>query len=862
MRQINRIEAHVLAAFATAAIVVLLLLALTWKLARDATRAAGGVAQTHEVISHLAHVRTGTVQIELSTQNFRITGNAVHLVERDRYIATREMQLTRIAALTDDPTQRDRWSRLRQVIDERLVISRRVEELRKTQGAEAATAYAAAAPLQQTRARTYAILDAMDLVEQAHLASRNAQQADARQNTVAAGGAASVLLLALLAATYLVIRRQLVERQEQQHRLAQSEEDLSTTLLSIGDAVIATDVEGRVTRMNPVAEKLTGWTIQEARGRGIDAVFVIVNEQSGLPAEIPVAHVIAHGVIVELANHTVLVARDGSRCPIADSAAPIRDASGQVRGVVIVFRDETSARTLQRDVENQNLLLEQRVQERTGLLRESEGHLKSIINSVPALFAYVDAQQRYVYVNTQYRQRYPDGPDIVGRSVREVLGEDLFTAVSARIATVLAGQEVRFDWQPSTDVWQAIQYLPSVTEDGEVTGYYILGMDITERRRAEQALRDNEQQLQRVLDGSDQGYWDWDLPSNKFHVSARWESMLGYTPGEMRLDKAQWDELVHPDDLAPARDSMQRHLSGQTPHHHAEFRARTKQGAWIWIATRGRVVARAADGTPTIVSGTHTDITTRRHAQDALAEALKDKEALLREVHHRVKNNLQVIASLLRLEGARSTLPHTRSVLDDMQGRIHTMALLHQSLYRSGTFASIDLGDYLRQLATQAFQTQVPRGSVIRLQLNLAPLRVAMDDALPCGLLVNELVSNCLKHAFPESAKGAVSVDLLAEDGDSHWLLRVSDTGCGLPDDLDRDNPNTLGLQLVRDLARQVDGTLDVTSAMGTGTRFTVRFTPAKLVEHGPERAVDEARAAPAMTRTPSPSYAATVPGP
>lgn len=156
-------------------------------------------------------------------------------------------------------------------------------------------------------------------------------------------------------------------------------------------------------------------------------MFHIFNEETRLPAEVPVAKVLATGVVHELANHTVLLRRDGSECPIADSAAPIRSATGEVRGVVIVFRDETEARQLRQTIAEQNKWLQQRVQDRTYQLNESQTHLANIINSVPALIAYVDARQCYVYVNAQYQVRFaPDKPDIVGLTVREILGEERY----------------------------------------------------------------------------------------------------------------------------------------------------------------------------------------------------------------------------------------------------------------------------------------------------------------------------------------------------------------------------------------------------------------------------------------------------
>ena len=212
----------------------------------------------------------------------------------------------------------------------------------------------------------------------------------------------------------------------------------------------------------------------------------------------------------------------------------------------------------------------------------------------------------------------------------------------------------------------------------------------------------------------------------------------------------------------------------------------------------------------------------REKAELALHSLLRDKEALLKEVHHRVKNNLQVVSSLLRLEAARDVAPSTVSVLRDMQGRIQAMALLHESLYGSGNFAAVDLAAYLRQLATQAFATFSTRSGAVQLHLALDSVEVSMDQAITCGLLVNELVSNSLKHGFPEGRTGVVGIELHAIDDRGGMRLQVFDDGVGLPADLSERLVRSLGLQLATDLASQLGGALE--RGTGPGAVFHVVF--------------------------------------
>jgi PAS domain S-box-containing protein len=228
------------------------------------------------------------------------------------------------------------------------------------------------------------------------------------------------------------------------------------------------------------------------------------------------------------------------------------------------------------------------------------------------------------------------------------------------------------------------------------------------------------------------------------------------------------------------------------------------------------------DGSVQQIICTFIDITGRKNTEKALQSSLQEKVALLNEVHHRVKNNLQIITSLLRLEAGRSTEPGTRSVLSDMQGRIRSMAVLHESLYRSGIFASVDLGAYLKQVATQAFRTLNIRQDAIALSLEMASISVSMDQATSCGLLVNEMISNCLKHAFPENDGGEVKITLWQLDETGKIGLRISDNGVGLATDFDLRCTQSLGLQLVSDLTQQLGGVME--TSRGPGTSFTFKF--------------------------------------
>ena len=255
-----------------------------------------------------------------------------------------------------------------------------------------------------------------------------------------------------------------------------------------------------------------------------------------------------------------------------------------------------------------------------------------------------------------------------------------------------------------------------------------------------------------------------------------------------------------------------------------EIRNRAKDGSIYWVDTTIVPFLDAA-GRPQQYVAIRTDITDRKQNSDALLASLREKEALLKEVHHRVKNNLQVITSLLRLEAGRIEHPVTQGVLREMQGRIRSMSLLHETIYSSGSYAQIDLASYLREVVTQLFRSIDTQPGRIELNLALAPVRLGLDQAVLCGLIVNELASNCLKHAFPDGRTGAVSVELQTLESGPALRLRVSDNGIGLPADVESRREAALGLQLVCDLTGQLQGRLVI--GPDRTASFEVQFTPA-----------------------------------
>ena len=211
----------------------------------------------------------------------------------------------------------------------------------------------------------------------------------------------------------------------------------------------------------------------------------------------------------------------------------------------------------------------------------------------------------------------------------------------------------------------------------------------------------------------------------------------------------------------------------------------------------------------------------RKKAEDQIRASLQEKDVLLKEIHHRVKNNMQVISSLLNLQSHHVTDPFVLDMFRESQRRIRSMALIHERLYQSSDLSRVEFSQYLRNLAIHLFHSYQVDSSRVHLTLDAEEVFLNINTAIPCGLIVNELISNALKHAFPNGRNGEVAIELHPIDGDGYFL-RVRDNGVGFPEGLDFRRTGTLGMQIISTLVSQIDGRLDFQSQ--NGTSFVLEF--------------------------------------
>jgi PAS domain S-box-containing protein len=419
--------------------------------------------------------------------------------------------------------------------------------------------------------------------------------------------------------------------------------------------------------------------------------------------------------------------------------------------------------------------------------------------------------------------------DLIGQTDYDVFPEEFADIYYRLEKQVFAGLPVAHEVQETLGKdgkkgWVDNRKYPIRDSQGALIGLYGIARDITALKQAETMLRTERERLKTILE----------TVGEPIFVKDNDHRIISANPAFFDLFALEVDavigktlaENVPPDERRHFLEVDRRVLDTGISDQREE--ALTVGGLTRTIVTKKtRFIEHS--GEKFLVGSIH-DITAQKAASDSLKLSLREKEALLKEVHHRVKNNLQVITSLLRMEARRSGQADTKAVLHEMQGRIRSMALLHETLYRSGNFADVDLAGYLKQVSSQLFRSLVDRPGKIQLRVNLDSIAAPVDQSIPCGLIVNELVTNCVKHGFPEGRTGEIRIDLQRVAGGAEVCLRVADTGVGLPASFDPAQLLSLGLQLVSDLARQLGGRLEI--GPGPEAVFAVTFTPSQREEN------------------------------
>lgn len=458
-------------------------------------------------------------------------------------------------------------------------------------------------------------------------------------------------------------------------------------------------------------------------------------------------------------------------------------------------------------------------------LIEAHAQLDGLFQNAPVGLAFFDSGGRYRRVNealATINGRSPDGH--IGRTVREVIpqmheyAEPAFEAVFSRKETY---REHITSADGSKHYYAA--YYPIFAGE-EVTGVGVICEEITPRVEADRALRRSREELEHLVR---QRTEELDLAyvrlrgiidstsdliaavDNDFRLLAfnraylrEFEEIFGSVP---HIGASMLDLLAPiPDEQERARQIWTRALSGETFTVEGEF-GDARRRRTLYEATFSPI----HDGAGQLIGAAHVvrDVTGRKRDEERLRQSLAEKEVLLKEVHHRVKNNLQVVSSLLRMQSRTVADPSVRRIFQESQNRVQAMALVHENLYQTGDLSNIEMRRYLSQVVGNLLQSHARPGVMADVQ-SPPGILLPIERAIPCGLIVNELVSNSLKHAFSGMAAGQVTVIL--ERNEEELRLTVGDNGTGLPEDFHFPSDRSLGLQVVDSLVSQLRGRVTI----------------------------------------------------
>ncbi|MFB2876273.1 PAS domain S-box protein [Floridanema aerugineum] len=614
------------------------------------------------------------------------------------------------------------------------------------------------------------------------------------------------------------------------------------------NGIVITDASGPnlpVIYCNPAFEKTTGYTAEEIIGKNCR---LLQGKDTDPNAIKQIRQAIRQGeeccVIVK--NYR----KDGTAFWNELTISPVQDADGKITHFIGIQNDITKRKEAEDSLQKAYEELEKRVDERTATLkqineklqleiadrqkieaalRESEARFRAIFERAAIGIALVNMEEKPVvsntalqnilgYSNEELRQKtfsdftYPDDRDKNQELYQKmILGElDHYQ------------MEKRFYHKNGQIVWANLTVSLMRDEHGKPQFAVSMVKNISDRKQAETALQLSQERLKFLLSSnpvviySCKAFGDYGAT----FISENVRSLFGYEAEEFVNDSGFWATHIHPED-APGVFANLLHLLEHNYHNH-EYRFLHKNGKYIWVYDQTKLI-RDQQGNPLEILGYWADISDRKETEDKLKTSLKEKEVLLKEIHHRVKNNLQVISSLLKLQSGYINDQQTLALFGDSQNRVKAMALIHEKLYQSSDLARISLSEYIHQLADNLVNSYALKANNIKLNIFVAQLFLDVDTAIPCGLIINELLSNSLKYAFPDGKSGEINIEFKLL-GQEKLYLKVSDNGIGLPADFQLEETESLGLQLVYNLTEQLGGNLTIDSS--NGTSFKIIFRP------------------------------------
>lgn len=455
-------------------------------------------------------------------------------------------------------------------------------------------------------------------------------------------------------------------------------------------------------------------------------------------------------------------------------------------------------------------------------LQESQRFVQNIADSMPdVLYVYDAIDQRNIYLNQACSRVLGYTPEEL-----QVIDSDLFTTLMHpddlaslsddvhRLHNMKAGEVMEREYRikRASGEWKWLYSRDTVFSkdaDGRTKQIVGIAQDISDRKANEQKIRQQLAAMEASTDGiaivNQNGIFTY---SNNAHAK-----IFGCNSTDETLGKS-WEDFYDREAIDYVESAVESSVLAE--------------GAW-----KGELIGTKKDGSkfPVEISITaladrnavwiHRDVSDRKQAEMQLQDSLKEKEMLLKEIHHRVKNNLQILASLLNLQKRSIEDPKVAQLFEDSKNRVYSMAMIHESLYQSKQLNQVNLAKYLQDLVDVLAQSNDIQSKQIQFLVDADAIDVNIETAMPCGLIVNELVTNAIKHAFPDLRQGQVLIECRGIPN-GQILLAVRDNGVGIPVHIDPNEASSLGLRIAKNLARQLKGNIELDTS--DGTCFSLKF--------------------------------------
>ncbi len=601
----------------------------------------------------------------------------------------------------------------------------------------------------------------------------------------------------------LAIGNEITRRKKIEQELREERNFVNAVLNTAGALIVVLNSKGEIVRFNNACEELTGYSFEEVAGKQIWELLIPADERADV---IKIFDNLNENDFSEKQENHWLD-KDGNKRLISWSNTLLSSSEDRSEYVIVIGQDITARRRAER------------------ALARSEEKFRSIFEHTGTALVVIEDDGVISEINEEFES-------LSGYSRSEVVNKKPWTDFIHESEIKRMSDNYRRRKENSAEVKNQYDF-KFVNREGTIKDVHITVsvfpgtrrvvaslLDISGRKQMEEKIKKSEKRFRTIVDNAPGVVFrclddeDWTMKL----IGPKIQELSGYPPEDfIDNNNRSYASIVHPEDLQKIRAAVQ---SGQ---YDLTYRIINRTGDIRWVRESGQVVSYPGNDRK-YIDGIILDITRLKETQEKLEQSLADKDTLLKETHHRVKNNLFVVVSLLEMQAMRTPNKRVHTILQQSVDRIHAMALIHEKLYRSHSLDKIDFRPYLEELTTDLLATYAGEEKRIKIDLKVADTALVLDQAIPCGLVVNEIVANSLEHAFDGDGG---KIELIFEETDEEeqqYRLAIQDNGRGLPRDFNIKDTDSLGLKLVSSLSRnQLGGSFKLLS-LDRGCGFEIKF--------------------------------------